>query len=347
MKLELYNNESGFRPSGKVLDYWKFLPQTEIDKDAPSLFGNIKSMFLPNVMVIILIFCEVGLFYTMQEQGVSFMTLLALSIFDFVVGILPAIILIYGNLIKGVINTNIFITETRINLNGETPHKYSGNRAKYLDDLQNELAAYKKQNTIRLVIEVVMAFAIIALASWKFYSLYEVFGSDIFVLGIGRYVIVVILLSIITHIFFTKIVFANLVFRMLFNSQKSAFGRNKNKYSVKTQDMHKSKEVTFFGKFKYAYDGKQFVAKELEKNDAEKETEKSKLIDIKVGSSSDDDDNETRYYSKRKSDSNEGVSIVYTGILNDPEISVLVTEQTEDGAKAILSTAKQIQLSYN
>ena len=100
MKLILYDNESGFRPSGKVLDYWKFLPQTEIDKDAPSLFGNIKSMFLPNLIVIILILCEVGLFYTMQEEGVSFMTLLALSIFDFVVGILPAIILIYGNLIN-------------------------------------------------------------------------------------------------------------------------------------------------------------------------------------------------------------------------------------------------------
>ena len=125
------------------------------------------------------------------------------------------------------------------------------------------------------------------------------------------------------------------------------FRRNKNKYSVKAQDKHKSKEVIFRGKYKYAYDGNQFVGKELEKKEAENETEKSKLVEIKVGNSLDDDDNETRYYSKRKSDSNEGVRIVYTGILNDPEISVLITEQTEDGAKAILTTAKQIQLSYN
>jgi hypothetical protein len=52
MKLDLFNNTSGFQPTGKVLDYWKFLPQTPLEKGVPSLYGNLKSMFVPILMVL-------------------------------------------------------------------------------------------------------------------------------------------------------------------------------------------------------------------------------------------------------------------------------------------------------
>lgn len=348
MKLVLYNNKSGFRPSGKVLEYWKFLPQTQVDKDVPSLYGNIKSMLIPNLIVIILILCEVGLFYTMQEEGVNFMTLLALSIFDFVIGILPAIIFIYGNLIMSVIKTNIFIAETKLTKPNEIPYQYNGNLDTYQGDLRAELQRYKKQKTSHHVIQVIMAMAILALAFWKFISLYDVLGQDIFILGIGRYIIVVLILSIIAHIFFTKTVFANIIFKSMFNKQKSAYDKDK-QYSISPPDRNQMKDVTFHGKYTYASEGNQFVARKLEDAEQVAESDRTKIREVKViGNDYSDGENEVLYFSKRKSETNNGVVIVYTGILNDPEIGVLaIAQSNEQETKGILATAKQIQLSFN
>lgn len=336
MKLELFDNQMGFKPTGKVLDYWKFLPQARIDKDVPSLFGNIKSMFIPNLIVIILILCEVGLFWQLNEDGVGFMTLLALSVFDFVIGLLPAIIFIYGNLIKSDIQANIFIIETNLKSPNNVPLKYQDNENAYHNDLKADLYTYKSKLMTHHIIEFALALIVIAVSAWKFASIYEVFGSDILIMPVGRYVIVVLILSIITHIFFTKTVFANLIFRMSLSAQKKEWEKSSRPFN--DRDRNKMKEVTYVGKYNYETASNQVVARKFDSKDV---TIDDKLREIKTN-------DEIVYISTRKTDNHNGVNLIYTGLLTDPELAVLASAQPNSTERtAILATGKRIQLDFN
>jgi len=341
MKLVLFDNTSGFRPTGKVLEYWKFLPQTQIDADAPSLYGNLKSMLIPYLMVIILVLCEVGLFFTLQEAGVSFMTLLALSIFDFVVAILPAVVFIYGNLILSVIKANIYITESNIKINNNIPTEFKNNAATYKNWLEARLKKFDGQKRLHFLIEFALAGGIIALTTWKFMSLYEVFGNDIFVLGEGRFVIVVLILSLITHVFFTKIVFAHMIFSSALNAQKKAFTRGLGN-AVGKSDTNKKKVVTFHSEFNPEHSSNQFVAELLSDEDAGKYKGKS---DVKIVEHS---NGRTEVFAIKEIINQSNVFIVYTGLLTEPELVALAAAQPEATSKqAILAIGKQIQLEQN
>lgn len=263
MKLELFDNVTDFKPKGKVLDYWKFLPQTPLEQGVPSLFGNLKSMLIPNLMVFLLIACEAGLFYQLQEDGVGFIVLLALSIFDFVIGILPAIIFIYGNLILSVIKTNIFIAETKLKLRNPIPAHYNENLTAYHNDLKNDLKKYYGQKTTHTIIEIILALVVIGLAAWKFTSIYEVYGADIFVEPNGRFVMVVLILSVITHIAFTKTFFANIIFKMGLNAQKKQCLRGTN-YNIISSERNQFAPIGFESKFNPVFAGEQFVAEKIE-----------------------------------------------------------------------------------
>lgn len=338
MSLELFDNTANFRPSGRVLEYWKFLPQTQTDSSVPSLFGNLKSMFVPYLMVAILIICEVGLFYTLQEEGVSFMTLLALSIFDFVIAILPAVIFIYGNLIFAVIKTKMFITQTYLRVNNNIPLDFSGNLGAYHAHLEKDLATYKAHKRNHHILEFILVTGIIALTIWKFMSLYQVFGNDIFVLGIGRYVIVVLILSLITHIFFTKVVFAHRIFMSGLNSQKKLCIDNRGN-RITTAEVNRMKLVTFDGIYNTANAGNQFIGEKLLDTNTQQYQGNPNIKTIEYANGT------SEHFAIKRITNHKSVYIVYTGLLTDPELTALAGAQPDAASKqAILATGKQIQL---
>lgn len=341
MKLELFDNTTGFKPAGKVLDYWKFLPQSQTDSSVPSLYGNLKSMFIPYLMVAILVLCEAGLFYILNEDGVGFLTLLALSIFDFVIAILPAVIFIYGNLILSVINAKIFITETNLKISNTIPSRFNGNLGAYHIHLKEELNQYKAQKRNHYIVEFVLSLAIVGLAAWKFVSIYEVFGDDIFIISAGRFVMVVLILSIITHLFFTKIVFAHMIFISGLNSQRKLFNKVGD-YSISNSDKDKMKQITYKAEYNPEHSGNQFIGEKLLDEDIEKYKGKAEIKTIEYSNGT------TEYFAiKRIADKN-NANIVYTGLLTEPELISLAAAQPEAASRqAILATGKQIQLEQN
>ena len=91
--LKVFDNTTGFRPSGRVLKYWALLPQvsTSIDKEQiPSLFGNLKNISVPVLMVILLIVFEGILMYQLNDEGVGYLVLE----FDFTLTLIAVLIVL-------------------------------------------------------------------------------------------------------------------------------------------------------------------------------------------------------------------------------------------------------------
>src|SRR5688500_893296 len=95
MKLELFDNTMGFRPKGTMLKFWVMLPQVSTsigDKRIPPLYGNLKSMIFPYVMVFLTLVLDAILIWQLDNHGVDIMILVALSIVDFIIPLLPIVI---------------------------------------------------------------------------------------------------------------------------------------------------------------------------------------------------------------------------------------------------------------
>ena len=336
MKLELFDNNLGFKPNGRVLELWKFLPQVSIDNKVPSLFGNIKSMMLPILIVSILIICETVLLFNLNEEGAMPILLVGLTVADFVIAILPIPILIGMNLIPSVINTNLFINQFKLNTKHSVPADFNGEESNYHDTLRRQFKDLKWSKTKYRFIYFIVVALIIVFAWIKYQSIYGIFGEDILIMGTGRFAVIVIILSVITHVFFTKDVISYFAFKGMLNGQKNNFhsvGENK----ITNKDKNNTKEIPFDGKYNFEKSGNQMVGKVYDRIDSTIDRNKLNEFENQRG---------VNYISTLKSENNDNVFIVFTGILTDPEISVIATAQS-DTRMAVLCTAKEIQLSFN
>ena len=93
----------------------------------------------------------------------------------------------------------------------------------------------------------------------------------------------------------------------------------------------------FDGKFNFAKANRQMIGKVI--NSMDSTMDKNKLVSF---SSIQD----TKYVSTMKTDDNLHVNIIHSGLLTDPEISELISAQS-DSRLSVLCTAKEIQLSFS
>ncbi|MDP1814176.1 MAG: hypothetical protein Q8K92_06970, partial [Leadbetterella sp.] len=112
----MFDNTTGFKPSGTPLKFWTLLPQVSSRADNPPLFGKIKSISIYYIMVAVLIGLEVMLAMNLNEEGLDFKVFVALSVADFALVILPALAHLNPEFNPGLIKANIFIQKTKLKL---------------------------------------------------------------------------------------------------------------------------------------------------------------------------------------------------------------------------------------
>lgn len=339
MESKVFDNKLGFRPSGDLLKHWAMLPQvtTTIEKyKVPSLFGNIKSVRMPIIMVILLVLVEFILIFQLYEEGVGFLAILAISIFDFVIAILPAIILMKLDLIPAQIEANIFINnEKRTNDYSIIPEKYNGNREHYKRELRDELKKWKRDHSKTKVTNYLSFGAIILLNVWKFIIYYEVLGEDIFYEAIGRFILTVILLSIIVHILFTKVVYLYWRFNSILKEQLQGFDYGD--FKIQSNEINASKELEFEHTFRPAYSNNQRIAQKV--NDPSEANNSSEVLELEY-------DGIKSKYRVDKFNGKKDIYLIYTGLLTDAEIQGLYTNQKDSPIRrAIVASCKETQLS--
>lgn len=336
MKLELFDNNLGFKPSGKVLDWWKVLPQVQIDHNVPSLFGNIKSMTLSYFMVGLLILMEGILIYSLNEEGAMPLVLIILTVLDFAIIIIPLLIIVNKNLINSVLKAKLFITQYKLNTDHNVPDDFNGDESKYKDFLKREYKKLKSDKNKLQCINIATAIVILVFSYVKFQSIYGIFGEDIIIMSTGRLAVGVILLSIFVHLLFTKDVVSIIVFKRMLNNQLNDFSQlSLNK--VENKDKNNTKEISFFGKYTYEKAGNQMIGKVVDSIDSTMDSQKLIKFENQRGQN---------FISLQKTENNSNVNLVWTGILTDPEISVLATAQS-DTRLSVLCVSKEIQLSFS
>lgn len=336
MPISIYNNTTGFRPKGDLLKLWAMLPQVTSyigHSKIPSLFGNPKSVATPRLMVAILVIIEGILFFQLNEEGVGFLVILALSVVDFIIAILAPEILMHKNLVPQEIDAHIFINEQKLQLpipTHETPAE------KYKDDLNEKVKYWEQKKKMVNVINYIFILIIIAVNIWKFISYYGVLGDGIFVEPVGRFILTVILLSIVVHIFYTKIVYIYWRYSSLLAKQLLDFRRNIDNF-IQPDEVNKSKEIEIPLKYKYAFSANQRIAQRILRHE-EFDFNNEMIMELPHGG-------DPIKYRVSEFKGNQNIYIVYSGILTDPEIQGLYSIQDSSSKEAILVACKEIQLS--
>lgn len=340
MAKSLFDNTMGFRPSGTTLKFWVLLPQisNSIDgKSIPSIYGNLKSLALPSIMVVLLIILEGILIFQLNDEGVGFMAIIALSAFDFVIAVLPVAVFLLFNLYPARVNADAFILKTKIDILDKIP-KNRANRSTYENEIRSKQKSVAFKKTIIFLIEFIFAIAIICLGYWKFITYFAVFKEDIYVEAIGRLILAVILLSIITHIFFTKTFFTYQLFDYSLKKQLREFENQQHKISL--DETNKQVPLVFDVNYSPERADNQIVAQKYRNYTPKKiEDEQGSYIDIIHNGVTDK-------FRIDEFDGNDNIFLIYTGLLTDEEINKLYATQIDTETKrAIIAQAKEIQIN--
>jgi len=344
MSLSIFDNRSGYRPSPKLISWWLLLPQiTTTHQGAnkmkpgriPPIFSDPSSVIIHYVLVGLLIYAEITLMLNLEKNGLEIPIMLILSILDFVVALLPILIIksrkekIYPSQIAA----NIFVQEVKIAY-AEKENIDKSEAYKQLDEWK------KKENTLS-IINLTCILLLLVFCFGKFWSVYQILGDDIFSEVIGRFTFGVVLLSFIVHLISTKVVFAHVPFFFILKQEKKQFERGEN-YKISPQETNKNKIIVYNGEFREAMALNQKVLQESTREEYFKE--KDNHSDSVIMLSQDKTD---YYYRKQNFTQNQNICIVTTGLLTDSEIQSLASSQSDLGLNKLLliATCKEYQLS--
>lgn len=342
MALSVYDPNMGFRPHGTALKFWVLLPQvtTTIGSEKiPAIYGNLKSLFLPIFMVILLIALEAALVFQLNDEGVGVMALVGLSVFDFVIAIIPVFFFYQTNLYSALVDADLFIIDTKY----DVPHTPDGNFENinaYRDDLEEHRKRDNRKKMWIHVIDVFFALVIIGFGYWKFVTYWAVFGNDIFVEAIGRFIVVVILLSVITHIFFTRTVVTYFLFKLALGSQLRAF-RRQHRNQIQPAETNARVPLNYHANYSPQKADNLRIAQlyraPATKEGGETPKEPEDLEIIKQNGS-------TRKYRVNEFEGNSDIYLIYTGLLNDPDLQKILNGVGDGAAqRAVIATCKSIQ----
>ena len=339
MSQSLFDNNMGFRPEGTVLKFWVLLPQisNSINSEpVPSIYGKPKSLVLPIIMVLLLIVLELLLVFQLNDEGVGVMALIGLSAFDFVIAVLPVFILYNFNLYPALEKANLFLIKAKIHV-GERNSLNTSQQEAYLEDLREKQKSIKRKLRGILLIELFFAIVIVAFGFWKFVTYHAVFGDDIYVEAIGRFIIVVVLLSIITHIFFTGTVATYIGFMLSLWKQLTGF-RNQ-QFKVSKSDTNKKVPLIFNVEYSPEHSGNQLVAQFYNNHQPTASGNNVQLIEL-------EHNGVKEKFRIDRFEGNENVFLIYTGLLTDSEINGLYVSQGDSRAKrALVAQAKETQIN--
>lgn len=337
--MKILQEKGDFRPIGSVLKLWALLPQVSTSASGrmiPSLFGDLKSVVIPLLMVILLIVSEIVLVMQLNDEGVGYLVLLILSILDFVVAILPPVIQYFSNRIPAVLKTEKFIAEYEIKTIFQLG---DNNNSSTIQEARRSLQNANSKLFQNTVMKWVFFFIIVGLSIWKLMSIYTVFEDDLFIIPLGRFVLGVTILSIITHQFFTSIVVVYLLFSSAMKKQEKA-NNTLGEYTVIESDKNKNREFEYNVKYKPAVADKQRIVQEVQLSDYPNKEHQLKYNIIELPH-----DKTVRLFKTKDFDGNKKSSIVFTGLLLDPEIRSLIVGQHNESKIPIIATCKEIQLN--
>lgn len=349
MRLNIFDNTSGYRPSHDLISWWLLLPQNsttyhgtkagEAGKRISPLFADPKSVVIHFVLIAILIIAELTLIFQLEDNGVDYKVLLILSIIDFVVAILPMLITKKWTTVAE-INARIFIAEANIELNQYDSTITEQERTTTKKNLKDNLGMWQSKLMPHKILNIVTVMVILIFSAWKFASFYAVLGSDIFVEPVGRFVMGVIFLSIVVHLLSTKIVFVASAFYPKLKNEIKKHSRF-NDHSIAVAEINKPKEIEHKGKYKPSISLHQRIVQKInywQEETEVKESHKNEYLLLPNG------DIQNKY----KIDNFEGfnnINIVTTGLLTDPEIQGLFSSQGDSEQLQVIATCKGIQLT--
>ncbi len=327
-----------FRPKGNALKFWTLLPQVSSNSNNPPLFGKIKGIVIYYIMIGALLFMEGVLAYTLNEEGLNFMTFLALSIADFVLVILPALFHLNPNYNSAIINANIFIYTQKLRIDNKRPET-TQTKESYIMDLKKDLNKWKSNRTVNTIINIFVFVAIVGLSVWKFISFYNVLGNDIFVESIGRFILIGLIISVLVHAFCTKIVFYHLFYKSSFNKQLKDFENSGGEdYKILKHETNKQYNLTFNLSYNPVASNNQRVCEEILDNEINNPESKSNIIALNNG-------DRDVHYRIDKIVNRDNARLVYTGLLTDSELTSLSQGQSNSDSRiAIIVSGKEIQL---
>lgn len=338
--------------SSRTLKWWVLLPQITTHSDGekiPALIGNLKTFTIPTIMVFLTILLETILMLDFNNEGVNFITLLGLSIFDFIIAFLPIILLLSFDLIPSKKHAEKY--EIKIKL------KYLHLNSKVLDkeveriNLQQDLKKIQRSLIPIILIEVLCVFIILGFAAWKYLTYYDVFGNDFVVLPIGRFTIIVIVVSTLTHIFFTKNLISYIICKASFNKEISQ------RHQYTKEHIYHETEINY-NHIEYrpaeSRGGRHFIGQKVEKELIDDFDEKGLIaltINKKNTSQSDYKENKKNeiqsYYRTNNFIGNQNICLLYQDYLKDPEITDLyINQNTREARETIIAITKEIQKAY-
>lgn len=337
-----FDPKIGFRPTGNVLKFWTLLPQISSNSNHPPLFGKIKGITIYYIMVGVLLLIEGYLAFNLNEEGLDFKMFVILSIADFAIVILPALIHLDPNYNSTIINANIFIYEKKLKIDNKKPETIN-TKESYIAELVKERNKWKSNKTKNTLISSLVTLSIIGLAAWKFVSFYTVLGDDIFTEAIGRFILTGLIIGILVHVICTKVVFYHIFYKTTFNKQLREFedsGGQENR--IYQHEVNKQYPLTFNVTYTPVVSNAQRICEEIDSSELKKielGEEKATLLKLNNG------DIETEYRID-KIKNRDNAKLVYTGLLTDAELSSLSIGQSDADAKtAIIVSGKEIQLN--
>lgn len=334
--MELLNSK-GFVPEGKALKLWTLLPQISTtigDEEIPPLFGNIKNLSLYYFLFFLLIVLESVLVFYLNNEGVPIIVLIALSAVDFAVACLPYLYELKPQYNRKLNDANILIEKTKLAIASKVPARYNGNNDNHLDATRQSLEKFKKQNTVTFWIGMFFSSIIVLLGAVKFYSYYGIFGSDILVEPVGRFIIITILISIVVHIFCTKVVLYNELYKRAMKSQHREFSGQYNKFRLGDNDLNLNYSLNFLVPYTPIVAQNQRVCQEY---DAGKDAGKP-FVEL-------NSNGQLKKYKTQEITGNDNVYLLHTGILLESEINKLsLAQHNDDAKKAVAVSGKQVQI---
>jgi hypothetical protein len=322
--------DSEFQPDGKLLKYWTLLPQVSTTvggEEIPPLFGALRNIALHYIFFGFLLILELACIYNLFDQGTPTLILIILSLFDFIIAIIPALWETKPGFSSKQIKANIYIAESKLQLKIADDSSL-GNKRTIVEASLNQS---KKSQRKLLIAKLLFSALIIVFASVKFWFYWGILGSDIFVETIGRLLLATILLSVFVHIICTKTILYHLIF---WTSLKKQIDNSR-------RGLHKTPELYHAVKMEYQVSYAPVsisnfkLLQEISTNDKQaKDTVVIKTTSREIT------------FNLNKIDGFENVFLLNRGIFQEHIINELYTVQHDPGAKrAIIAKCKEKQLS--
>lgn len=335
-----FDPKIGFRPTGNALKFWTLLPQVSSNSNNPPLFGKIKGITLYYIMVGILILLEAVLAYSLNEEGLNFITFLVLSIADFALVIFPSFFHLSPSLNSAIINANIFINEKKLRIDNKKPETIDTHDS-YVVELRKELNKWKSNRTKNRLLSIAVFIAVVGLAIWKFFSFYSVLGDDIFVEAIGRFILTSLIISILVHVICTKVVCYHLFYSATLRKQRKEF-EEFHEHKIQQHETNKPFALMFNVPYTPVVANNQRICEEvssMEINNLKIQEEKVTLIQL-------NNSGVDRDYRIDRIENKDNAKLIYTGLLLDAEVTSLSIGQADTDARtAVIVSGKEIQLS--